>query len=263
MSGGRMARVRAVTTFSSRGARAAQEDHVLAVQDRGIFVVADGFGGPGPGALASRTACEAVRGFLIKEAGDREATLPFVLRSYFSLAGNVLFNALVHANLKVNALNKGKSVHERGGASVLAGYLDGDLLALANVGGCSAWLLRDGRAAELVLPRTYGRLCDPFASGGGADVPIHDANAAIHDALRAPLMAVGMAEDLEPEIFEYRVRPGDWLLFQTDGLDARVRAKIAELQKEGAVPTVASESLISLLNQESYEDNSACSLVIF
>ena len=215
------------------------------MQEKGIFVVADGFGGPGPGAQAAKAACEAVRGFLIKEAGDLESTLPFVLRSYFSLAGNVLFNALIHANRKVSALNKGKNVHERGGASVLAGYMDGDLLALANVGACSAWLLRGGTGAELVTPRTYGRLSNPFAvrlggSGEERRVP--------------PLMAVGVAEDLEPEIFEYRVRPGDWLLFHTDGIAAETRSRIAALQKEGAFARPqASEALISLLNQASYQ----------
>jgi protein phosphatase len=243
-------RIRAITTFSSKGTRPAQEDHVLSVQDKGIFVVADGFGGPGPGAQASKAACEAVRSFLIKEAGDREATLPFVLRSYFSLAGNVLFNALIHANRKVTLLNKGKNVHERGGASLLAGYMDGDLLALANVGGCSAWLLRGGTGAELVTPRTYGRLSNPFALELGEE-------------LRAPLMAVGMAEDLEPEIFEYRVRSGDWLLFHTDGIPAETRSRIAALQKEGLSPSRASEALVSLLNQAAYQDNAACSLVIF
>jgi serine/threonine protein phosphatase PrpC len=248
-------RAQAVATFSRQGARPAQEDFVLAVQEKGIFVVADGFGGPGPGALAARTACEAVRGFLIKEAGDEDATLPFVLRSYFSLAGNVLFNALIHANRKVTALNQGKDVHERGGASVLAGYLDGDLLALANVGGCAAWLIRQGRGAELVVPRTYGRLVDPFTRFEPRD--------GASEAMNAPLMSVGTAEDLEPEILECRVRPGDWLLFHTDGIGEAVRARVAELQARGQAPAQAAEALISLLNQADYVDNAACALVIF
>jgi serine/threonine protein phosphatase PrpC len=182
-----------------------------------------------------------VRSFLIKEAGDLEATLPFVLRSYFSLAGNVLFNALIHANQKVRLLNQGKGVHERGGASVLAGYLDGDLLALANVGGCSAWLIRGGVAAELVTPRTYGRLCDPFAS----DPPLD---------MRVPLMSLGMAEDLEPEIFEYRVQEGDRLLLHTDGVSSSVREQIA------AIP--GSDAVMSFLGQCTFKDNASIILVV-
>lgn len=244
------AMIRAVSTFTSQGARPAQEDHVLAAQEQGIFVVADGFGGPGPGVRAARAACEAVRGFLIKEAGDQDATLPFVLRSYFSLAGNVLFNALMHANAKLTQLNHGKGIHERGGASVIASYLDGDLLALANVGACSAWLARDGRAAELVIPKTYGRLANPFEASARPEAG-------------SPLMALGTASDLEPEIIECRVRPGDWLLLHTDGIRPETRAELARLQAAGMGAEVAAEAAISLLNGVDYEDNAACSLVIF
>ena len=108
--------VQAMLSFESEGMRSHQEDHLLADSERGIFIVADGFGGKIPGARASQSACEEVKGFLFKEAGDLDATLPFVLRSYFSLAGNVLFNALVHANRKVTRANLGKSAHEKGGA---------------------------------------------------------------------------------------------------------------------------------------------------
>jgi serine/threonine protein phosphatase PrpC len=242
--------IRAALGLSVQGLRPLQEDFVIADGGKGIFVVADGFGGGAAGMRAARTACEAVKGFLEKEAGDRDATMPFVLRSYFSLAGNVLFNALVHANRKVLKLNQGKSVHERGGASVLAGFLDGDLLSLANVGGCTAWLLRDGRAVELVIPRTLGRQLDPWRE----DPPV---------SLALPLMALGTHEDIEPEITEYRVRPGDWLLLHTDGLEAPVRAKIHEIQLKQLRPIEAIGEAENLIRDTQSVDNLATSLVIF
>jgi serine/threonine protein phosphatase PrpC len=209
-----------MTLFSTKGeAAGVQEDYVLGRKERGLFVVADGFGGGECGATASRTACESVLGFLEKEAGDLDATLPFVLRRYYSLAGNVLFNALIHANRKVMATNKGKTANGKGGASVLAAYLDEDLFALANVGGCSAWLVRDGKITELVVPRTYARLVDPFAEDPSLDLAV-------------PLMAMGMTDDLEPEIVEFRVRPGDWLLLQTDGIRSEIREEFQRLQVE-------------------------------
>jgi serine/threonine protein phosphatase PrpC len=243
-------KVRASSVFLGKGARPAQEDHALALREKGVFVVADGFGGPVAGAAASKEACEAVRGFLVKEAGDLEATLPFVLRSYFSLAGNVLFNALVHANRKVVAFNKGKNANERGGASVLAAFLDGDLLALAGVGICTGWLLRGGKAIELVTPRSYGKLCDPFA-------------AEAHEQLRIPLMAVGMADDLEPEIFEYRIRPGDWLVLHSDGIGIAERAGVMDIQSKGLTPDLAVLEVSTFLKSVSYVDNTALSLAIF
>lgn len=243
--------IRAVSTFLHPGERPAQEDHLLALQEKGILVVADGFGGAASGAGAARTACESVRSFLVKEAGDLEATLPFVLRQYFSLAGNVLFNALIHANRQLMQLNRPRSVHEKGGASVIAAFLDGDLLALANVGCCTAWLFRDGRAVELVMPRTYGRLLDPL-----------DGNRA-NPQTQVPLMAIGLTEDLEPEICEYRMRPGDWLLLSTDGVPPEVRERLLELHRSRRPAAEAAEAAVNEYKSGRYIDNAASALVIF
>ena len=174
------------------------EDRVVSYPQEGILVVADGFGGGDAGKAAVKTACEAVREFIVHEGGDRDATLPFVLRSYFSLAGNVLFNAIIHANRKLLGMNAGKSVHEKGGASVVAAYLDNNTLSLASVGACSAWICREGRFSSLVTPRSWGRLTQPTAPGSAP-------------AGRLPLMALGISSDLEPEVVEVRIQPGDWI----------------------------------------------------
>ncbi|OFZ00319.1 MAG: hypothetical protein A2Z97_16685 [Bdellovibrionales bacterium GWB1_52_6] len=237
--------------FSDRGRRELQEDHALEVKDNGIFVIADGFGGPVAGVGASKLACETVRGFLKKEGGDREATLPFVLRSYFSLAGNVLFNALIHANLKILEMNHDKGTHERGGASVLAAFLDGDLLALANVGSCSAWLFRNGQPVELVLPRTYARMIDPLSLQASP-------------ALNIPLAALGMAEDLEPEIMEYRIKKGDWILLQTDGLGSKAVQTIGSIQISRQISGVQepAREITAVLSECQFEEN-ATGMVMF
>jgi serine/threonine protein phosphatase PrpC len=242
-------RAKAVTTFMSQGNRPGQEDHVLVDREKGIFVIADGFGGPTPGAAAAKSACEAIRSFLFKEARDLDATLPFVLRTYFSLAGNVLFNSLIYANRKVNALNKGKNVHEKGGASALAGFIDGELLALANVGVCSAWLLRDGKSVDLVMPRNFGKLCDPFALVSP-------------DEHKVPLIALGLCDDLEPEIVEYRIRPGDWVIFNTDGIEPDMREAILAIQEKKLAPEASIKEVTNLMGSQTYRDNASISLII-
>ena len=224
------------------GNRPAQEDAQLVDRNRGIFVVADGFGGPKPGADAARVACQSVKEFLEREAGDEEATMPFFLRSYYSLAGNVLFNALIHANRQVLLLNKNRGINERGGASVISGYLDGELLALANVGACSAVLFRGGQRTELVTPRTYQRLKNPFP-GQAASV-------------RIPLMALGITGDLEPEIYETRVAQGDWLLFHTADLPSATLDQVAQAQLAGQVPERLQDGL------QGVADNLSISLII-
>lgn len=207
----------AVGSLCQKGERPANEDFVL--QERGIFIVADGFGGPKPGATAAKVATQSAYEFLRRESGDEDATLPFELRQYFSLAGNIVFNALIHANREVLKKNWNRSALEKGGASLVCGYMDGELLAIGNVGCCSAWLFRDGRGVELVQPKSYAKLLDPltkFATSG----------------TDAPLVALGLQVDFEPEISEFRMRTGDWLLFHSDGMTEEAFAKIEALQAE-------------------------------
>jgi serine/threonine protein phosphatase PrpC len=243
-------RIQATVQFSSQGSLNSQEDHVLSRQERGVFVVADGFGGTGPGAQAAKISCESVIGFLQKEAGDLEATLPFVLRSYYSLAGNVLFNALIHANRQVLRLNEQKNVHEKGGASVIAGFMDEDLLALAHVGACGAWLFRNGVGTELVTSRTYARLCDPFVKE-------------VSDGTAVPLMALGISQDFEPEIVELRVKTSDWLLLQSDGINEGVRKGLGEIQRRNLPTAQAVEEIDKYLRHCRYIDNATAAITLF
>lgn len=243
-------KISALSSFSHLGTRPIQEDYALASEEKKIFIVADGFGGPKAGIDAAKLACESVQKFLFKEAGDLDATLPFVLRSYYSLAGNVLFNALIYANRQVKLSNKNRNIHEKGGASVVAGFLDGDLLAIANVGVCTAWLFRDGEALELIIPRSLGRLVDPFH-------PEQEGELAV------PLMALGVSEDLEPEIVEYRIKPGDWLAFGSDGILTAQFYSIASIQQKKDKLDQSIHEVKARLSESRYSDNASISLVFF
>ncbi len=192
-----------------QGMRPIQEDSFRFHAERGIFSVADGFGGPIPGVHASEFAGELVDTYLSRGSRDPDATLPFVLRSYLSLAGNILFNALIYANQRIFAENRKKNINERGGSSLVSAYLDEGLLTLASVGSCHAWLLRGDNYSPLITPRTYERLLNP---GGFSESLTWMGNSQV------PLMALGMVEDLEPEMVECKVSPGDWLILHTDGL---------------------------------------------
>lgn len=175
---------------------------------RGIFILADGFGG-GAGQHVAQLAVQSVRQFLEQEAGDLDATLPFELRSYYSLAGNVLFNAVAYANQKVMQFNASRPAAERGGASLLAGYVEGRLLALANVGATQIVMSRGGVGRALVQPRTLAQQINPF---GDETTP----------GALIPLMSLGTAKQLEPEITEVELKEGDQLCFFTGrmgGLD--------------------------------------------
>lgn len=204
-----------VEGFQLQGGLPVQEDYFEINADRGIFILADGFGGS-TGKIAAEIAVKAVRQFLEQEAGDLDATLPFELRPYYSLAGNVLFNAIAFANQKLIQFNRDKNWMNSGGASLIAGYLEGRLLAVANVGTCNLHLWRQGKSKEILVPRSLAKQVNPFADE-------------IAEGAAIPLISLGTARQLEPEIVEIEIREGDQLCFQTAPVQAALRDQLFQL----------------------------------
>ena len=236
-------KIKSVISSSVIGDRPLQEDCLYSNKERGVFVVADGFGGSQVGDQAAALVCKSAVEFLEREAGDDEATFPFIRKSFLSLAGNVLFNAVVHANRKLFSQNKSRPFQGRGGASIVAAYFDGVTLALANVGSCSAWLRRNNRWKELLEPRSYLRQCDPYAEE-------------FSETMDFPLVALGVHEDVEPVISEFRIQEGDRLLLQSDGLGRRLREKL-EAESEDKIRKQLEEAF----QVEQSKDNTSILLV--
>lgn len=209
-----------------QGTHAVQEDRYEYNSDRGIFALADGFGGSA-GSDAAEIAVKSARHFMEQEAGDLDATLPFELRPYYSLAGNVLLNAVSFANQKVIQMNQGRNMEQSGGASMIAGFIEGRLLSIAQVGSCRLSLKRGGEMRTVVAPRSLLSQVDPFLEDGpGADVP---------------LMSLGTAKRLEPEITEIELRPGDQLLVETSGVSRSFRERVASLQDRSELGQLVDE----------------------
>jgi serine/threonine protein phosphatase PrpC len=206
--------VKWVEGFQFQGLSPVQEDRFEVNPDRGIFILADGFGG-GAGKRAAEIVTASMKRFLETEAGDLDATMPFEIRPYFSLAGNILFNAISFSNQKLMREFSELPTPERGGASLVAGYLEGRLLALANVGACRVHLIRDGKIKEIVSPKTIERQVNPFQEEFDSAVP---------------LMSFGTARQLEPEIVEVELRPGDRICFASSGLRQSARDQLLQLK---------------------------------
>ncbi len=206
--------VRWIEGLQFQGAAPLQEDQFEVNPERGIFILSDGFGGSA-GKKAAEVVTSSVKRFLEMEAGDLDATMPFELRPYFSLAGNILFNAVAFANQKLMREFNQVPMMDRGGASMIAGYLEGRLLALANVGACRVHLCRDGMIKEIISPKTLERQVNPFQEESDSAVP---------------LMSFGTARQLEPEITEIELRPGDRICFGTSGFRQSIRDQLLALK---------------------------------
>jgi serine/threonine protein phosphatase PrpC len=231
--------VRWIEGFQFQGLSPLQEDRFEVNPERGIFILADGFGGSA-GKKAAELVTASVKRFLETEAGDLDATMPFELRSYYSLAGNILYNSVSFANQKLMREMQTVPMMERGGSSLVAGYLEGRLLALANVGACRVHLCREGRIKEIVSPKTLERQVNPF---------IEEFDSAV------PLMSFGTVRQLEPEIIEIELRPGDRLCFSTSGLRQELRDQLLQLNHREEF-----SQRLDLFRSESVTDSNASAI---
>ncbi len=246
---------RAIGTFQNLGKRPKQEDSVVVDQENGVFIVSDGFGGIVSGGEASQSACALMKNYIVKESSDEESTMPFILRKYFSNSGNVLFNACIYANKKIIKMNKNKNIHERIGASLIAGFVDKNILSIVNVGSCTAWMIRDGKSFELVMPRTLCRFYNPlFRQQNGLSG---------YSEYNIPLMVLGVSDDLEPEIFEYQIQSGDWVLFYTDGIGTQWIEHLIHIQNQKHLPEKAMNQINEFLKQIPFVDNVATAIAMF
>lgn len=234
------------------GKRRLNEDVYLAVPERQLFGVADGFGGAGIGDATAKDCLENVKYFVENGLGDSEVTLPFVYRRYYTEGGNLVFNAFLYANGELCRQNKDKALSGRGGASVIFSFFDGRNMTLANVGSCCAFLIRRARVQTLIRPRSYNAFKGVFQGSWNPKWAF-------------PLMAMGASNDLEPEITELKVEKGDVIVLATDGVYPRLSEEdfsecYSMLKQEKSLDlgiAKQNQRLIELAQQKGNVDNQA------
>ena len=202
--------MRAYGCFTDAGkVRPLNEDHYLVAPEQGLFSVADGYGGNGVGDQTAKSSLEKIAFFVKNGLGDSEVTLPFIFRHYYTESGNLLFNAFHYANEGLYLENQQKTINGRGGASALVALAQGRRLTLANFGLCQAFLVRRGRCQSLLRPRSYNAMRGVFQGSW-------------QNQWAFPLVGLGHARDLEPEIVDVQLEKGDLVILATDGIYAQL-----------------------------------------
>jgi serine/threonine protein phosphatase PrpC len=176
--------------------RKINEDSVLALPDRKLWIVADGMGGHAAGDFASQTVIEAA------------ATLPAGLAPRDKLSALRAVMARAHDAIRDEARRLGVPVI---GAAVVAFLLtDGHFVGLW-AGDCRLYRLRDG-AIEL-LTTDHSVVAQLVLAG-----QMSWDEAELHPQSNAITRAVGVGEALELDKVQGETRPGDRYILCSDGL---------------------------------------------
>ena len=190
--------------------RSHNEDCFDIEPDLKVFVVADGMGGHSHGEIASRIAVEAIRDVIARTA-DEDATLPFELDPRLRRHANRLKAAIRIAHDRVlKAIRQDSALHGMG-TTVVGLILDGESAAIAHVGDSRCYRLRDGKLELLTQDHTW--VNEQVVAGF-----LSEEQARVHPLKNVVTRALGGDADVEVDVREWRVAPGDLFLLCSDGL---------------------------------------------
>lgn len=206
------------------------EDNLLVAPP--LFVVCDGMGGHEAGEVASEIAVNTISR-LAPEKLDVDA----------------LGHAVEEANLAIiEAADKG--VGRQGmGTTCTAAILDGDRLAIAQVGDSRAYLLHNGSLQQLT--RDHSVVADLIESG-----EITPAEARTHQWRSFITRALGLEPYMKADLYEIDVTQGDRLMLCSDGLYSMVPDKeIETILSQAATTQEATDMLIDAALASGGSDN--------
>lgn len=200
-----------------------------------LFVVCDGMGGFAAGEVASELAASTIR-TQYYAAADRDPA-------------RALRAAFVDANLRIFSRGRGKM----GTTSVAALFLD-HLVLLANVGDSRAYLIRGDEICQLTHDHSF--VAEQVSAG------VLPADQARESSYRNIITrALGLRPEVEVDLYQEGVVPGDRVLLCSDGLHGQLESEeLAEIAGSGPLQR-AVDGLISLANERGGPDNITAVLI--
>jgi serine/threonine protein phosphatase PrpC len=233
-----------IASLTDRGRVRPRNDDSVLDDALPLVAVADGMGGHKGGDVASSMALDVLRSW--KERFGSGPSTEQHLR-----------DAFLEANRTVWQHGQTDEALEGMGTTLTAGWIDDSTLTIAHVGDSRAYLLRAGKLQQLTEDQNVAQ--DLVRKGR-----ISADEAAASPQRHLILQAVGAHPDeLEVDITSLELRPGDRLLFASDGLFGMVRdpGRIRAILTEHRDAQAACRVLVDEANAAGGEDNISAVIV--
>ena len=224
-----------------------------------LLVVADGMGGHAAGEIASAAAVESLRELdrenLSEVAGELDEVddldIPAATSDGTVVPRYALRNAIIRANGQLRLLAERNSARRGMGTTVTAMLWDGIRFAVAHVGDSRAYLLRDGALRQITRDHTFVQtLVD--------EGRISTEEAEHHPQRSLILRALDGRGQVELDLFDLDVAPGDRVLLCSDGLSGVLSAAAIESALGAGDIEQAADQLIALALDGGAPDNVTC-----
>lgn len=228
------ARVHGLTDVGRR--RENNQDQLLVDEQRDVYAIADGMGGHAAGEVASSIAIQALAE-TIKNNSEEEAN-------------QFLVDAFQEGNRRIC-----ESVLARGewrgmGTTIVALVRREDRVIIGHVGDSRSYVLRDGALIQLTDDHSW--VAEQVRMGLLTNEEAHK-----HPMRNIVTRAMGNRLELEVDVSEQPIRPGDVFLLCSDGLNSMLGdEQISEiLSRHQDDPVEACRALIDAANEHGGDDN--------
>jgi len=217
------------------------QDHFVVDEEHGVYAIADGMGGHAAGDVASNIAIEALAESMRRNGDDRHDPAE---------AGKKLIDAVHEGNRRIcdSVLERGEW---RGMGTTIVALLDlGERAVIGHVGDSRAYLLRRGRLARVTDDHSW--VGEQVRLG-----LLTDEEAQHHPMRNIVTRAMGNRMELEVELNEESVLPGDIFLLCSDGLNSMMPDEVIQqtLAAHRDDPQAACQALVDLANARGGDDN--------
>lgn len=220
----------------------------------GIFVVCDGMGGQAAGEVASKMAVDVMlRYFRESRNGNGHSngnsfTSP-------SPAAKSLASALRLANETIFAAGESDEGRMRMGSTAVAAVVRGHSLAIGHVGDSRIYLVRQGAIQQLT--QDHSLVMEQVRMGY-----ISREEATTSALQNVILRALGTEAEVQPDVEDLIVMPGDTLLMTSDGLTRQVNdEQILEIIVASSSLEQACSKLVQTAKHNGGDDNITCLLL--
>lgn len=196
--------------------RSNNQDSFLIDESLGLYLVADGMGGHVGGEVASRMAVETVRDVVqqaLREAGARRPNARAVLVKAYEAACAAIYDKSQEPNSDLEGM----------GTTLVAAFLLGDTLYIGNVGDSRAYLYSQGQLFQIT--EDHSLVNEQVRAG-----LLKESDVEKFASKNVITRSVGFEREVQVDIIERTVQPGDMILICSDGLSGMVAdARIAEI----------------------------------
>jgi serine/threonine protein phosphatase PrpC len=246
---------------SDRGrARTQNEDCYLCNPEERLFLVADGIGGQSWGEIASKMAISNLEDFVIRSRSE-DLTWPIPYRKELSLEQNRLLAGATVANQKIRDLANQKPLMKGMGTTLVGCIIEGNLLAVINIGDSRLYRIRDDHIEQITKDHTVAGTMERMGL-----LTKEEASSNLQKHILTSALGIEPLSAITVDIFPAEIREKDLYLFCSDGLynmlgDGEILEAINSVKAESLEK--AGISLLERANLAGGRDNITVILILF